>query len=239
MLENHVGQGIRSLRSKVRHLVERIRWGNPDFFLDRISGVIHVGANLGQEKDTYANRGLNVIWLEPIPEVFGRLQNSLEHYPKQRAFCHLITDMDNQKYTFQVSSNEGASSSIFSLAKHKEIWPDVTFTDAIELTSISLSTFVRQKQLNLNNYDALVLDTQGSELLVLRGAVEILRAFKFIKTEVADFESYTGGCQLSEMDSFLDAQGFQRVAQVRFTHKAGVGSYYDVVYALRSEPSSA
>ena len=233
MLENGTRQDIRSLRSKVRHLIGRIRWGDPDFFLDRISGVIHVGANLGQEKDIYADRGLNVIWLEPIPEVFSRLQNSLEHYPRQKAFCHLITDVDNQEYTFHVSSNEGASSSVFSLAKHKEIWPDVTFTKSLELCSISLSTFVQQQQLNLENYDALVLDTQGSELLVLRGAANILRAFKFIKTEVADFESYAGGCQLSEMDTFLDAQGFQRVAKVRFTHKGGVGSYYDVVYALR------
>ena len=172
-----------------------------------------------------------MIWLEPIPEVFGRLANSLKPYPQQKAFCHLITDVDNEQYTFHISSNEGASSSIFDLAKHKEIWPDVTFTKSIRLSSISLSTFVRQKQVNLAKYDSLVLDTQGSELLVLRGAVDILPAFKFIKTEVADFESYSGCCQLSEMDSFLCAQGFRRVAKARFTQKRGVGSYYDVVYA--------
>lgn len=231
MFTQRTEQGIRGLKSKMRQLVSRIRWGDPDFFLDRISGVIHVGANLGQEKDTYAARGLNVIWLEPIPEVFGRLSTSLESYPQQNAFCHLITDVDNQEYTFHISSNEGASSSILNLAKHKELWPNVTFTKSIVLSSISLSTFVRQQRLNLSKYDALVLDTQGSELLVLRGAVDVLPAFKFIKTEVADFESYSGCCQLSEMDEFLDARGFQRVATVRFTHKEGVGSYYDVVYA--------
>jgi FkbM family methyltransferase len=215
----------------MRHLVAPIGGADPDFFLERISGVIHVGANLGQEKESYAARGLNVIWVEPIPEVFGRLRNLLEPYPAQKAFCHLITDVDNREYTFHISSNEGLSSSIFDLAKHKKLSPDVTFTKSIVLSSISLSSFVRHQQVNLADYDALVLDTQGSELLVLRGAVDILPAFKFIKTEVADFESYKGCCQLSELDDFFRAQRFRRVAKVRFAYKFGVGSYYDVVYA--------
>jgi FkbM family methyltransferase len=231
MLEQCTGQADRSLKSKLRHLVARIRWGDPDFFLDQVSGVVHVGANLGQERDIYAARGLNVIWLEPIPEVFGRLRILLENYPQQKAFCHLITNIDNQEYTFHISSNEGASSSIFDLAKHKELWPDVTFTKSIVVKSISLSSFVRQQQVDLAKYDALVMDTQGSELLVLQGAVDILPRFKFIKTEVADFESYNGCCKLSEMDDFLRLQGFRRVATARFTHKRGVGSYFDVVYA--------
>ena len=42
-------------------------------------------------------------------------------------------------------------------------------------------------------WDALVMDTQEPELLILKGAEPMLSQFKYIKTEAADFESYVGG----------------------------------------------
>ena len=45
----------------------------PDDFLRSCSGVIHVGANSGQERELYAQHGLNVVWIEPIPEVYTAL----------------------------------------------------------------------------------------------------------------------------------------------------------------------
>ena len=60
-------------------------------------------------------------------------------------------------------------------------------------------------------FPALVMDTQGSELLVLRGADPRLPSFAFIKTEVADFEAYSGCCQLAEVTAFLSARGFRGV----------------------------
>ena len=38
-----------------------------DAFLRKVSGVIHVGANLGQERAHYARFRLDVVWIEPIP----------------------------------------------------------------------------------------------------------------------------------------------------------------------------
>jgi len=43
---------------------------SPDVFLDRVKGVIHVGANTGQERLIYESRQLNVFWVEPIPNVY-------------------------------------------------------------------------------------------------------------------------------------------------------------------------
>lgn len=40
----------------------------------RGDGVVHVGANLGQERELYEHYGLNVLWVEPIPEVFEQLK---------------------------------------------------------------------------------------------------------------------------------------------------------------------
>jgi FkbM family methyltransferase len=201
-----------------------------NLFLTKAKGVIHVGANLGQERELYAAYDLNVAWIEPIPEVYDKLNTLINPYPKQKAFCYLVTDIDDKEYSFHVSNKGGGASSIYDLAGHKELWPDVTYTESITLNSITLSSLVGKECLDLKEYDVLVLDTQGSELLVLRGAISLLPHIKYVRTEVADFEAYTGCCKLDEMDHFFKEFSFRRIAKGRFAHKKGVGSYYEVLY---------
>jgi len=207
--------------------------GDPDSFLNHARGVIHVGANLGQERDIYAARKLNVLWIEPIPDVFRRLTLLIAPFSNQKALCELITDTDGQEHVFHISNNGGTSSSILELGEHKRLWPDISYTTDITLKSVRLSTLARRESIDMSAYDALVMDTQGSEMLVLKGAIEILSNFRFIKTEVADFEPYKGCCRLPEMDKFFQNCGYRRVATRLFAYKAGIGSYYDVLYAAR------
>jgi FkbM family methyltransferase len=204
---------------------------SPDSFLKQVKGVIHVGANLGQERDVYAAKNLNVLWVEPIPDVYQRLTALLTGYPKQRASCNLVADVDGREFELHISSNGGCSSSILDLAEHRNLYPDVTYVANIKVTSVTLPTLVEREHLDISVYDALVMDTQGSELLILKGAVPLLPHFRFIMTEVADFESYKGCCLLPEMDAFMKNHGFRRVATQRFFKKRGVGSYYNVAYA--------
>jgi FkbM family methyltransferase len=221
-------------RSRLEKFVRRIarRLVHPeDFFLRRVSGIVHVGAHLGQECDLYAQHGLNVLWIEPNPKIFQTLSKALRLYPKQRALSYLAAEADDKEYSLHISSNYGASSSILESGAHQEIWPEVTFTEAIPLKSITLSSLVKRERVDLERYDALVMDTQGSELLVLKGAADILDRFKFIKTEAADFELYKGCCTLADLDTFLSAHDFRRVRKKRFAHKSGVGSCYDIVYS--------
>lgn len=216
-----------------RRLLNLFR-GNPDSFFKKSKGVIHIGANLGQERDIYAAHGLNVLWIEPIPEIYERLVKLIAPFPKQKAFCRLITDADDREYELNLSNNDGRSSSIFDLAEHRRLWPDTSFTGKIAMKSVSLSTLVRRESIDLSAYDTLVMDTQGSELLVLQGAVESLPGFRFIKTEVADFESYKSCCQFPEINEFLVNQGFRLIAKHEFVRKRGTGSYYDVLYEAGS-----
>jgi hypothetical protein len=106
-----------------------------DDFLNRVSHLIHVGANYGQERDIYAKHGISVFWVESIPEVFDALKRNLEEYQQQRAVCAPVTDTVGRKHLFHVSNNDGASSSILEFAQHKDIWPEVCFTRDIELIS--------------------------------------------------------------------------------------------------------
>lgn len=150
--------------------------------------MIHVGANSGQERILYEKYGLRVVWIEPIPEVFETLKARIKRYPRQSAFQGLITDQDDLEYAFHVANNDGESSSILELKLHKDIWPEVSYDRTIILRGTTLISLLTREGIEASDYDALVMDTQGSELLVLKGAAPILHTFNFIKTEVTDFE---------------------------------------------------
>jgi FkbM family methyltransferase len=207
-----------------------MRKRDPDRFLRKVSGIIHVGANTGPERELYAQNGLRVIWIEPIPEVFERLEANLANFSQQSALKCLVTDQDNVEQQFHIANNNGHSSSILDLNLHKDIWPQVTYERTITLRSKTLASLLKEEHVNTAEYDALVMDTQGSELLVLKGAVSILQNFIYIKTEVPDFESYTGCCQVSDIASFLAHHGYREFSRYKFAEHPNGGSYYDIVY---------
>jgi FkbM family methyltransferase len=221
------------LKRAYNHIVYLLH--NPDFFLPRTRGVVHVGGHVAQERQLYAKYGLNVLWIEPIEENFTQLIQGIVAFPKQRALRRLITDVDDQEYPFHVSNNTGASSSILDLGKHKQVWPKVGYIKTLMFKSVTLSTLFKREQIDMSLYDALVMDTQGSELLVLKGAETLLSNFKFIKTEAANFEMYKGGCQLRDLDNFLEGRAFRRIRTVRIKGKMGVGTVYDAVYTSMPE----
>jgi FkbM family methyltransferase len=163
--------------------------GTPIDFLKKCRGVIHVGANDGFERHTYAEHGLKVIWIEAIPDVFQRLVENIRDFPDQRAINALITNEDGALCTLHTSSNSGQSSSILDPHLHKDIWPEVTFTHDICLRSSRLPTALAGVD-NPSEYEALVLDTQGSELSVLQSAATTLGGFNYIQVEAANFEAY-------------------------------------------------
>jgi FkbM family methyltransferase len=203
---------------------------NPDVFFRKVRGVIHVGANTGQEMSLYEKYGLSVIWIEPIDEVFEKLKSNLNKVTNQMALQALVTDVNDKEYDFNVANNNGASSSILEFDLHQDIWPEVTYEKKVKKISKTLPTLLKENNVNIADYDMLIMDTQGSELLVLEGAVTILSNFKYIKTEAPDFESYKGCCQLKDLDSFLSQYNYQECFRNKFATHPNGGSYFDVIY---------
>ena len=171
-----------------------------------------------------------MLWIEPIPDVFARLAANIKDLPRQRALERLVTDRDDETYEFHISNNDGESSSILDLKEHRDIYPTVDFTRTISLKSSTLATLLARENVEVARYDALVMDTQGSELLVLRGADPVLGHFRYIKTEVPDFEAYAGCAKLEDIERFLGERGYVEVSRNRFASRSGGGHYYDVVY---------
>jgi FkbM family methyltransferase len=206
------------------------KWQGRKSFLRKVSGLIHIGANVGQERSLYAIYNLRVAWIEPIPDVFEQLCENLRPFPKQQAYQYLIAGEDGRTHTLHIANNEGASSSILELRKHREMWPEIAYTGEIQMCGTTLSKFIEKENLRLADYQAVVLDTQGSELMILKGAADLLPHFRFIRVEVPDFESYSGCCQLAEVDEFMRSHGFRERHRETFRVLPGVGAYHDVTY---------
>jgi FkbM family methyltransferase len=221
-------------RSPIR-FAERTYWNIrsrgllPDRFLKAGRGVVHIGANKGQERFLYAQYGLKVIWIEPIPEIFRELQSNLADFPEQTAYNCLIAAQDGKKYEFHISDNEGSSSSILEPNKDLTYWNKVSF-HSIELESLSLTTLVRTNGIDLSLFDILVLDTEGSELLVLEGAREILPRFRYIQCEAVNFPVRSGCCTLQDLDAFLVRNGFKQTGRFVTQRSAKGGRQWDVLY---------
>jgi FkbM family methyltransferase len=222
---NLVLQGARRIRAAIRP-----KPPNPNKFLEQCKSIIHVGANEGNERGLYDDYSLSVLWVEALPDVYTRLVQNLADYPRQQAASALLTDKEGESYDFHVSNNSGESSSVFEFAGHKQLWPDVEFDKTITLRSTTLEALLRSREALINSFDALILDVQGAELLVVQGAGDLLKHVRFIKAEAADFESYKGACTFATLTQGLKERGFVYRQKERFAGEPGIGSYYNVLY---------
>jgi len=201
----------------------------------RLKGIIHVGANLAQECKYYQRFDLNVLWIEPNPEIFDQLKTIIAPYMRQRALQYLVLDEDDKKSILHVANNMGASSSVLSLAQISDVWPSINVTRDIEMPTYKLDTIIKKEAIDLSSYDGLVLDTEGSELLVLKGARAVLQAMNAVKVEVADFEVYSGCPRPEQIAEILKEYDLYEQWRLPFREQHPDGGHiYDITYLRKS-----
>lgn len=183
-----------------------------------ITGVVHVGAHLGEEAHDYAQAGIdNVWWIEGNPDIVPALKKHVGPYG-QKVVCALVYDRDHADVEFHVTNFESLSSSIFEFGTHRKVSPDVHFVETKNLRSMTLDTIARIHGIAGCNF--LNMDLQGAELVALRGARKLLDHIDYVFTEINVDELYKGCARLPEMDAFLGDRGFERVV----TQMAGAAS---------------
>jgi hypothetical protein len=112
---------------------------------------------------------------------------------------------------FRVSSNNGESSSIFDFKDHAEIYPTVKEAGRIRMKTISFPNMMKKYNLDVTNYDFLVMDIQGAEMHALRGMGDMVNKFKFILLEVSIFELYESQGTFNDILDFLKKYGFSLI----------------------------
>jgi FkbM family methyltransferase len=191
----------------------------------KFSGVLHIGANIGEEAPVYAELGIhNQIWFEANPDIYEKLLNNLREYPFATAYNFCVGDEGRKFVTLHVSSNGSQSSSVLELGTHKIEHPDVTYIDDIVVPMVTVEDFFKAGE--LRGYNLLNIDVQGYELHVLRGMGNLISQFKAVYTEVNRAELYEGCAQIEDIDKFLGERGFTRVE----THWAPNKNWGDALY---------
>jgi FkbM family methyltransferase len=170
-------------------------------------GVLHIGAHEGQEASMYANLVVRVMWIEAIPEKYTVLTKNISKYTNQKAKNILLGSKNTKENIFYLSSNNKESSSIYNFGSDNSS-KKLRMNTSISIPMKKLQTVFSPKTISL--YPHWVIDVQGAELDVLKGAGKLLRFCHSLEVEVTseDFDLYQGGSKKNEVINFLESHGF-------------------------------
>lgn len=183
-------------------------------------GVLHIGANIGEEAPVYDQLGIKKqIWIEGNPEIFLKLKRNVSHNPHAVALNYVIGD-ENKEVVFHIANNNSQSSSVLELGTHLKQHPDVHFVKDITAKMYRIDSL----DLDLTDVDFLNIDLQGAEMLALRGMGDLLKQFQWAYIEVNRADVYKGCAQIDSMDLFMTANRFRRVETI------WIGNWGDALY---------
>lgn len=171
--------------------------------------VIDIGAMaIGNEADPYAGLAaaapVEVIGFEPVAAELAKLRAGAP--PGRTYLPHIVGD--GQRHPFH-ECNFSMTSSIYP--------PNAALVDKFQALS-ELMQVVRTTQMDTVRLDDVAecagadfikVDTQGAELMILKGAEHLLRHTQVVEAEVEFVQLYEGQPLFADVDAYLRAQGFQ------------------------------
>jgi FkbM family methyltransferase len=188
-------------------------------------GVIHIGAHEANELEAYKKLGFQkILYIEANSQLASKLKAKFQGQPNIMAVHAAITD-HNGTVNLKVTSFD-QSSSILSLARHKEIYPAIQQIGEETVLARTLDLLLFELDLDPSDFNFLVLDIQGAELLALKGSISTLRHIDAVQTEISFTELYEGCALLPDIDKFMTQQGFGRSEVVTPHHPTWGDAFY-------------
>lgn len=206
----------------------------------QLKGVIHVGAHRGEELAEHVALGAKkIVWIEANPEVYPELLVTLEKSSavENIPFNALCLDVDDKEVEFHLvysphagyfKGNKGSSSILEPLSWMRNRWLRRRHNRSLKLKTVKLDTLLERNSLVFEDYDLLELDTQGSELLVLKGAEKVLEVVDYISIEVTYKDAlYKDNPLFEEVNRFLEGKGF---VYIEINFPVGILNWGDALY---------
>lgn len=166
----------------------------------KASGVIHVGAHHCDEFPDYVAAGIKkYIFIEPCKEAFEELTKRMSLIDNAILINAACGDETGEMTMYTGSQNKGQSNSLLKMAKHHEIHPGITLETTETVRVDLLDNLINRPGV----YKLLVMDCQGYEDRVLRGAKQTLQMIDFVYTEVNRDEVYENCARVEEIDKLL------------------------------------
>jgi FkbM family methyltransferase len=172
----------------------------------KAEGCIHVGSHTAQEHPQYVAAGIKrFVYIEPCAATFTVLRNKFAAHHHIQLFNVACGDVEGEQVMYTGSQNQGQSNSLLKMDKHLQIHPGITL-DKTELVTVK-----RLDSLGLahKGFQLLVMDCQGFEGRVIKGAEQTLKQINWVYSEVNKDSVYRGCTLICELDELLNE--FQRV----------------------------
>jgi FkbM family methyltransferase len=176
-----------------------------EFFIRQSHGILHIGAHEGQEAEAYDRLSKPVIWIEAIPLYFEKLRVNIKSFGNQVALNALLDSKCHNSRDFFITSNNAESSSIYPLAEN-DYWKGLKNSDILQLPARRLDCVFSSS--SLKEFDYWIIDVQGAEIEVLKGAGNLLSFCKYLQVEISQEEFYNGGAQFADLKDFLESKSF-------------------------------
>ncbi|MCX5988138.1 MAG: FkbM family methyltransferase [Chloroflexi bacterium] len=177
------------------------------FLTTPITGIIQAGGHIGQEVPLFLRYSDKIIIFEPQKDAYKLLAEKCKNTPVVHVNLALGSSPAEGAKMFK-DNWEQMSSSLLKPKLHLLQYPMITFNDT-EYVSV---TTIDQFFVDLTfPYNMLVLDTQGFELEILRGARGRMSRIDYVLCEVSLIELYQDCPLIDEIDSFLYSFGFERL----------------------------
>jgi FkbM family methyltransferase len=174
---------------------------------DSIVHLIDVGARAGLAKrwNPFLKQ-IRALGFEPDPVECTRLnaqKSAVRYLPTA------LGEHDGESATLHITSQPGCSSILRpnrSLLRHYPYGAQMEVTKTIPVTLERMDTVCQREGFVP---DVIKIDTQGSELAILKGAGALLKNVIAVETEVEFIPMYEGQPLFSDMDLWMREQGFQ------------------------------
>lgn len=207
---------------KIKRLYRKEKWPNPFAYLYKWfgrtpKGVFQVGASSGQELKYFLTQGIKTgIFVEPLPDAFQKLKEAASSHPGYFPVNAVCMDVVGKTCNFHVATSGGASSTLKPTGV-LTLHPEVEFnSQPMILQATTVDQIVADFKASgragvIAPIDMLYLDTQGSELNVLKGAEELLKQVLYVFTEVSHGGLYENDVSHRELTEYLHSRGFSLV----------------------------
>ncbi len=198
--------------------------------------IAHIGAHLGEEAGYYEELGAEVVvWVEANPDMFERLRDKFTSRPPGGHTEHvlvnaLIADVGGEQRDLYLAGQDGEASSLMRQTdKLKQKMPWVAETGKIvRAPTYTIDTVMQEAGIPVGALDTLILDTQGAELICLKGLDAYSDGIRYLLSEGTTSAYFDGGVLFGELRQTLEARGFLYVPMGINT--AGKGVHYDFMF---------
>ncbi len=200
-----------------------------DKFNIKINGILHIGAHTCEELSDYLKVGVtndNIYWVEALEKI---VTNNKQQIPNINIYQAVISDVDDEEITFNITKNEhtgdSQSSSILDFGTHEKHHPQVKVIDKIKLKTSRMDTVIKKNNINMKNVNFVNLDIQGVELKALKSMESYLHSIDYIYTEVNTEEVYKNCDKMQDITDYLSIFNF-KLADARIYKQFGWGDAF-------------